>query len=64
VTTCLIAVEAGKFEVSYKENVLFTEGREKGFKERPKNYHYLALFGCLLREVEGERYFLSGNGIV
>ncbi len=50
--------EAGKFEVLYKENVLFMEGREKGFKERPKNYHYLALLGCLLREVEGERYFL------
>jgi hypothetical protein len=36
VTTCLAAMEAGKFEVLYKENVLFMEGREKGFKERPK----------------------------
>jgi hypothetical protein len=61
VTTCLIAMEAGKFEVLYKENVRFPEGREHGVRERPKNYHNLALFGCQLREVEDERYFWSGN---
>ena len=54
---------AGKVEVLYKENVHFPEGRER-VRERLPNYHNLALFACLLREVEGERYLGSGNGNV